>query len=96
MIVMNTGGPGRQRTRPGPRGAAHPGFQEEDAEQSQFGSLHASLLYCARCRTATPARERLLLVLPGGNLYEYLCSRCGAQTGEKTDQGSQDVQIVIP
>jgi hypothetical protein len=35
---------------------------------------------------ATPTRERLLLVLPTGNLYEYLCQQCGTSTGSKTEQ----------
>ncbi|TKB34799.1 MAG: hypothetical protein E8D51_01785 [Nitrospira sp.] len=51
----------------------------------QFKSLNASLLYCPQCRVATPTRERLLLVLPTGNLYEYLCQHCGTSTGSKTD-----------
>ncbi|MFM9906410.1 MAG: cytoplasmic protein [Nitrospirae bacterium] len=50
----------------------------------QFGSLNASLLYCPQCRVATPTRERLLLVLPTGNLYEYRCQHCGTSTGSKT------------
>ncbi|GJL56974.1 MAG: hypothetical protein NPIRA02_41060 [Nitrospirales bacterium] len=64
--------------------------------QEQFGALRASLLYCPKCKSATPARERLLLVLPSGNLYEYLCSECGTTTGEKTDQDQQDVQLFTP
>jgi hypothetical protein len=28
-------------------------------------------------------RERLLLVLPDGELYEYLCSACGASVGKR-------------
>ncbi|WP_202967297.1 hypothetical protein [Nitrospira moscoviensis] len=54
-------------------------------QQDQFESLKASLLYCPRCRVATPTRERLLLVLPTGNLYEYLCMQCGTSTGSKTE-----------
>ena len=53
--------------------------------KDQFRSLNASLLYCPSCRVATPTRERLLLVLPTGNLYEYLCRHCGTSTGSKTD-----------
>ena len=63
---------------------------------AQFQSLNASLLYCPTCREATPARERLLLVLPSGNKYEYVCSHCGTSTGEKTDQEQQNTQIFIP
>jgi hypothetical protein len=54
-------------------------------QPDQFRSLNASLLYCPSCRVATPTRERLLLVLPTGNLYEYLCQHCGTSTGSKTD-----------
>ncbi len=64
--------------------------------QDQFRSLNATLLYCPRCRTATPTRERLLLVLPSGNLYEYLCMQCGTSTGSKTDSGQSNVQIYGP
>ncbi|MCA9471964.1 MAG: hypothetical protein MRJ96_13435 [Nitrospirales bacterium] len=67
------------------------------AQQEQFSALRASLLYCPKCKTATPARERLLLVLPSGNLYEYLCSECGTSTGEKTDQAQdQEVKLIKP
>ncbi|TKB74461.1 MAG: hypothetical protein E8D46_05315 [Nitrospira sp.] len=54
-------------------------------QPGQFRSLNATLLYCPSCRVATPTRQRLLLVLPEGNLYEYLCQQCGASTGSKTD-----------
>src|SRR5262245_20351308 len=53
--------------------------------EDQFRALNASLLYCPHCRVATPTRERLLLVLPTGNLYEYLCQQCGTSTGSKTE-----------
>lgn len=59
----------------------------------QFGAFQASLLYCPHCRIATPTRERLLLVLPSGNLYEYLCQHCGTSTGSKTDTNSVDLRI---
>ncbi|MFM8541467.1 MAG: cytoplasmic protein [Nitrospira sp.] len=57
-------------TRPGP--------------PDQYQDLQASLLYCPTCKQATPTRERLLLVLPSGDLYEYRCARCGTSTGSKT------------
>lgn len=63
---------------------------------AQFRSLNASLLFCPNCKEATPARERLLLVLPSGNKYEYLCSYCGTSTGEKIDQDQQDPTVIIP
>ena len=66
---------------PPPRRPARPAAQPQD----QFDSFSASALYCPQCRQATPVRERLLLVLPDGNLYEYLCAHCGTSTGSKTE-----------
>ena len=52
--------------------------------ERDFKDLSASLLYCNRCGRAMPVRERLLLVLPDGDLYDYSCQRCGASVGSKT------------
>lgn len=82
-----------------PRAMARRGMRRQpshEAQEEQFSALRASLLYCPKCQTATPARERLLLVLPTGNLYEYLCVQCGTSTGEKTDQAQSDVQLFTP
>jgi hypothetical protein len=49
----------------------------------QFEEFQASDLYCVRCQAARPVRERLLLVLPDGELFEYLCAACGAQVGKR-------------
>ncbi len=56
---------------------------------SQFGDLVASELFCPRCRRSQPVRERLLLVLPSGDLYEYVCRQCGDSLGEKTTTSAQ-------
>lgn len=53
----------------------------------QFGAFTASELYCPKCRKAQPVRERLLLVLPTGELHEYLCSQCATSLGERTVRG---------
>jgi hypothetical protein len=53
----------------------------------QFGSFTASELYCPKCGSAKPVRERLLLVLPSGELHEFLCSGCGASLGKRTVTG---------
>jgi hypothetical protein len=66
------------------------------ASRDAYASFQASLLFCPKCRQATPARERLLLVLPTGNLYEYLCVDCGTSTGSKTDREQRDVRLFIP
>ncbi|MGE3939377.1 MAG: hypothetical protein AB7F90_11975 [Nitrospirales bacterium] len=75
-------------------GGRRPPVPQEDPRQ--FDSLRASLLFCPKCQTATPARERLLLVIPSGNLYEYLCAHCGTSTGSKTDQAQGEVRLFAP
>ncbi len=50
----------------------------------QFGAFTASELYCAKCKRSQPVREKLLLVLPSGELYEFLCTGCGTSLGERT------------
>ena len=50
----------------------------------QFGTFTASELYCPKCHRAQPVRERLLLVLPTGELHEFLCSHCGESLGKRT------------
>ena len=52
----------------------------------QFEQLQASHLYCNTCRQSMPVRQRLLLILPDGELYDYLCQGCGNSVGSKTDR----------
>jgi hypothetical protein len=56
--------------------------------QEQFGAFKASELYCPKCKRAQPVRERLLLVLPSGELHEYLCARCATSLGEREVRGA--------
>ena len=51
--------------------------------QQQFENLTASSLYCEKCYTAMPVRERLLLVLPDKELFDYLCTGCGSSVGQR-------------
>jgi DNA-directed RNA polymerase subunit RPC12/RpoP len=48
-----------------------------------YAEFNAVELFCPTCGKATPTRERLLLVLPDGDLYEYRCGRCGTSVGKK-------------
>ena len=50
----------------------------------QFESFKASQLYCRKCGKSMPVRERLLLVLPDKDLYEYSCTGCGGSLGERS------------
>jgi hypothetical protein len=49
----------------------------------QFENFTASSLYCEKCKAAMPVRERLLLVLPDRELYDYLCTGCGSSVGSR-------------
>jgi len=53
----------------------------------QFGEFTASELYCPKCKTSQPVRERLLLVLPNGELHEFLCAHCATSLGKRTVTG---------
>ena len=53
------------------------------APPRQFDEFQASALFCPRCQAARPVRERLLLILPDGELYEYLCAACGSSVGKR-------------
>ena len=54
---------------------------------SQFGKFTASELYCPKCQRAQPVRERLLLILPDGELFEFLCVGCGGTLGQRKVTG---------
>jgi hypothetical protein len=58
-----------------------------------FEELQASVLFCGRCRAPQPVRERLLLVLPDGELHEYLCTACGESVGKRTLSGAPQMVI---
>ncbi|OYD14397.1 hypothetical protein CH333_08125 [candidate division WOR-3 bacterium JGI_Cruoil_03_44_89] len=49
----------------------------------EFEELEATALFCPNCKKTVPVRKKLLLVLPDGELYEYLCPFCGTSVGSK-------------
>ena len=51
--------------------------------QQQFENFTASSLYCEKCKAAVPVRERLLLVLPDREIFDYLCTECGSSVGRR-------------
>ena len=57
-----------------------------DDPRRQFRDLEATLLRCPRCADVVPVRKRLLLVLPEGDKFEYVCARCGATCGTKIER----------
>jgi hypothetical protein len=51
--------------------------------QAQFENFTASSLYCEKCKAAMPVRERLLLVLPEKEIFDYLCTGCASSVGQR-------------
>jgi hypothetical protein len=51
-----------------------------------FEQMEASLLFCPKCRQATPVRKRLLLVLSEGEKFDYVCTTCGTVSGDKIER----------
>ncbi|MCD6583878.1 MAG: cytoplasmic protein [Candidatus Omnitrophica bacterium] len=49
----------------------------------QYKDFIATRLYCPNCRMSMPVVEKLLLILPDGYLYDYICKGCGASLGDK-------------
>ena len=64
-------------------------------EKGQFDQFNATMLYCSKCREATPVRSRLLLILPDGELHEYLCRYCGSSVGTKTVKEKRNITLVV-
>ena len=57
--------------------------EQSQGPRQQFENLTASTLYCEKCRATTPVRERLLLVLPDKEIFDYLCTECGSSVGQR-------------
>ncbi len=64
-------------------------------KQPSFQQLEASLLYCPTCRQAMPVRKRLLLILPEGNKFEYLCTACSSTCGDKIEPDSPGPRLLM-
>ncbi|HVQ29176.1 MAG TPA: cytoplasmic protein [Vicinamibacteria bacterium] len=64
------------------------------ASPESFEEFQATALYCGRCKSAQPVRERLLLVLPDGELREYVCSVCGSSVGSRKLSGPPPPLVV--
>jgi len=62
---------------------------------SQYDQFEATELYCPRCRQAMPVRKRLLLVLPDGEKFEYLCAACLTPVGDKIEKNTEGIRVVL-
>jgi hypothetical protein len=68
--------------------------RRQGQQKKQFENLNAVELYCPKCGRSMPVRERLLLVLPEGDKYEYLCVRCGTSVGDRIVKGEPKGVII--
>lgn len=64
-------------------------------ENHAYEEFEAYSLYCPKCKKAMPVRKRLLLVLPDGDKYEYLCSQCATSLGMKKDDKTNDFKVLF-
>ena len=60
-----------------------------DPRKPAFERMEASLLACPKCKRAVPVRKRLLLILPEGDKYEYVCPQCGIDLRHHDPGGRQ-------
>jgi hypothetical protein len=42
-----------------------------------------------------PVRKKLLLILPEGNKFEYLCTTCSSTCGDKIEPDEQKPRILM-
>jgi hypothetical protein len=70
-------------------------FIIEVMRQPSFEQFEATALYCPRCKAAVPVRKKLLLVLPEGDEYEYLCAYCSSSVGTKVEKDAPQVEFII-
>jgi hypothetical protein len=69
--------------------------RSDQRPQPAYDQFEASSLFCPRCRQAVPVRKRLLLVLPDGDKFEYLCKYCSHSLGTKMEYEERDIKILI-
>jgi hypothetical protein len=60
----------------------------------QFEEFEASTLFCPKCKEAVPVRGKLLLVLPEGDKYDYLCTKCATPIGSKVSKEEPPIQFI--
>jgi ribosomal protein L37AE/L43A len=58
----------------------------KDQRRPAFERIEASLLACPQCKRAVQVRKRLLLILPEGDEYEYVCPHCGSTCGTTVER----------
>jgi hypothetical protein len=63
-------------------------------KRASYKDFDATELFCSNCKRAVPVRKRLLLILSGGEKYDYTCVFCGTSVGDKMVTGQDNLRIV--
>lgn len=63
--------------------------------EPDFTQFEASELFCPKCQKPVPVRKILLLVLPEGDKYDYLCAYCATSVGTKTISRRRQSPIIV-
>ena len=69
-------------------------YSKPQNRSDAYEEFDATELYCPKCKQAVPVRKRLLLVLPQGDKYEYLCAYCSETVGTKIDKQTKPLTIL--
>jgi hypothetical protein len=69
--------------------------RDSGAGTQMYDQFEATELYCPKCRQAVPVRKRLLLILPEGEKYEYICAYCAGSVGAKLDRSRKPMSIIV-
>ena len=69
-------------------------FRSRTDNTESYRDFDATQLYCPKCKQAVPVRKRLLLVLPEGDKYEYLCAYCSGTVGSKIDRNTKPLTLI--
>ena len=70
-------------------------MQKRPLHPGSYKEFDATELYCSRCQRAVPVRKRLLLVIPEGDKYEYVCTFCSESVGTKIDRQAKPVSVIV-
>ncbi|NMC61591.1 MAG: cytoplasmic protein [SAR324 cluster bacterium] len=53
-------------------------------QEASYRDFQATELFCPKCQRAVPVKERHLLYLPTGDLFDYICTVCGESLGTRS------------
>lgn len=70
-------------------------YTTQTKSNGMYKEFDATELYCPKCKRPVPVRKRLLLVLPEGDKYEYLCALCSESVGSKIDRKTKPMTVIV-